>query len=457
MTEGVARLAYSVREGTVGAFRVQYRHGHDPGLQGSPVIRRIPTSWRVACLFGWLLLAALASGCGPEVIRHPVPSHLVEQAHVEGFGPIRTWGDQIGLLFGGDISRQTTRPAVPDDQRSVLALSGGGSRGAFGAGLLCGWTRRGDRPTFRIVTGISTGALIAPFAFLGSDYDDRLRAAFTTVGPGDIYILRIFTGLLRGDSLADNAPLLRLAEKFIDQEMLEAVAREHRRGRRLYVGTTNLDVQRPVVWDMGAIAASGQKDALKLFRRVLIASASIPVAFPPQYMTVQAQGQRYDEMHVDGGVTAEVFIWGFGDALPAVVRRQATMPATAPAHPPVRVYVIRNATVAPQYQAIAPRVMPIAARSIFTLINSQAVGDLYRVYSIVRWAGMEFHLAHIPDDDKPLSTEEFNKEEMNRLFKVGYELGKAGYPWKEYPPDFPEERKRRTATRPAEPAQAPGS
>lgn len=402
------------------------------------MFRQASTSWRFACPLVWFLLVALAPGCGPEVIRHPVPSHLVEQAHIEGYGRIRTWGDQIGLVFGGDIARQTTRPAVPDDQRSVLALSGGGSRGAFGAGLLCGWSSRGDRPTFRIVTGISTGALIAPFAFLGSDYDDRLRAAFTSVGPDDIYVLRILSGLLRGDSLADNAPLLRLVEKSIDQGLLEAVAREHRRGRRLYIGTTNLDVQRPVVWDMGAIATSGQKDALKLFRRVLIASASIPVAFSPQYVMVQAEGKRYDEMHVDGGVTAEVFIWGFGEALPAVMRRQATMPATQPAQPPICVYVIRNAAIAPQYQAIPPRVMPIAARSIFTLINSQAVGDLYRVYSIARWAGMDFRLAHIPDDDKPISSEEFNKQEMNRLFQVGYELGKAGYPWKEYPPDFPE-------------------
>ncbi len=401
------------------------------------MIRQRLPSCRAACLLGWLLLAALAPGCGPQTIRHPVPLHLVDQAHLEGYGQIRSWGDQIGLVFGGDTARATTRPAVPNDQRSVLALSGGGSRGAFGAGLLCGWSTRRDRPTFRIVTGISTGALIAPFAFLGSDYDDRLRDAFTTVGPDDIYVLRIFTGLLRGDSLADSAPLLRLAEKHIDQDMLTAIAREHRRGRRLYIGTTNLDAQRPVVWDMGAIAASGHKDALKLFRRVLIASASIPVAFPPQYMSVRAQDERYDEMHVDGGVTAEVFIWGFGDALPAVAHRPATMPAAPDAPPPIRVYVIRNATIAPQYRAIAPRVIPIAERSIFTLINSQAVGDLYRIYSIARWAGMEFRLAHIPDDDKPLSGEEFNKEEMNRLFSVGYKLGAGGYPWKAYPPDFP--------------------
>ncbi|HOD81439.1 MAG: Patatin-like phospholipase [Planctomycetes bacterium ADurb.Bin126] len=401
------------------------------------MIRQCLPSCRAACLLGWLLLTALAPGCGPETIRHPVPPHLVDQAHVEGYGQIRSWGDQIGLVFGGDTAHPTTRPAVPDDQRSVLALSGGGSRGAFGAGLLCGWSTRGDRPTFRIVTGISTGALIAPFAFLGSDYDARLRQAFTTVGPDDIYVLRIFTGLLRGDSLADNAPLLRLTEKYIDQDMLTAIAREHRRGRRLYIGTTNLDVQRPVVWDMGAIAASGHKDALKLFRRVLVASASIPVAFPPQYVTVQVLNERYDEMHVDGGVTAEVFIWGFGDALPAVVRRPATMPAAPPAKPPIRVYVIRNAAIAPQYQAIAPRVIPIAARSIFTLINSQALGDIYRVYNIVHGAGMEFLLAYIPDDDKPISSEEFNKQEMNRLFEVGYKLGQAGYDWKRYPPGFP--------------------
>jgi len=377
-----------------------------------------------------VFLLAGVGGCGPEVIRNPVPPELVDQAVIPGYGRIRTWGDQMGLVFGGQVARQTTRPAEPGGASEVLALSGGGSRGAFGAGLLCGWSARGDRPDFRIVTGISTGAIIAPFAFLGREYDAQLKEAYTQVGPEDIYLLRIFTGLLRGDSLADNAPLVRLVERYIGATMLAAIAREHAKGRRLYVGTTNMDTQRPVVWDMGAIASSGRPDALKLFRRVIIASASIPVAFPPVYLGVEAGGKKYDEMHVDGAVTSEVFIWGFGDAMP---------PASGqPSGVPIRVYVIRNAPIEPQYKTVSPRVFPIAERSIFTLINSQATGDLYRIYSITRWAGYKFYLAHIPDGDRPLSEEEFNKAEMNRLFDLGFGLGNKGYPWKRLPPGFPD-------------------
>ena len=183
--------------------------------------------------------------------------------------------DDIAIGAGGTLL--TICLARPGIRVDALVLSGGGSNGAFGAGFLNGWTKTGDRPTFKLVTGISTGALIAPFAFLGSDYDPRLEKLFTTVTNKDIYRIRSPFAVFKKDSLARTDPLALRIEEVIDEEILRAIAAEHRRGRRLFVGTTNLDAQRIVVWNMGAIATSGQPGAIDLFRQVLLASASIPV------------------------------------------------------------------------------------------------------------------------------------------------------------------------------------
>ena len=201
-----------------------------------------------------------------------------------------------------------------EPEANFLALSGGGGDGAFGAGILCGWTAAGTRPRFKLVTGISTGALIAPFAFLGPEYDARLKEAYTTMSDKDIYtvtsVVTLVLNLGKIEAAASTKPLAELLERLIDENMLRAIAAEHNKGRRLLVGTTQLDAQRLVIWNMGAIAASYHPDALKLFRQVLRASASIPVAFNPVYIKVKAAGQEYDEMHVDGGVKAQVMLYG---------------------------------------------------------------------------------------------------------------------------------------------------
>ena len=190
-----------------------------------------------------------------------------------------------------------------------LALSGGGDEGAFGAGVLCGWTAHGDRPQFKLVTGISTGALIAPFAFLGSSYDDTLRYLYTGITSKDIFRMKSLLTVLWRDAIADTKPLAKKLDQYVDEAMLAAVAAEHKKGRRLIIGTTQLDAQRLVLWNMGAIASSGDPEAIKLFRKILLTSASIPGAFPPQYIRVEAGGKRYEEMHVDGGTTAEVVLY----------------------------------------------------------------------------------------------------------------------------------------------------
>ena len=265
-----------------------------------------------------LLALALAS-CGAAIARNPVPISLESEATVVGVGsaPVRFWGDELPpnanqmvkekwaqvranrpeLLRGGK------RPVV-----NFLALSGGGSDGAFGAGLLSGWTASGTRPEFDVVTGVSTGALTAPFAFLGPKYDPALKRVFTESSTRDIAIARPVRGLLGGDALSSNAPLAKIVAYYVTEDFLAEIGAEHRKGRRLLIGTTNLDAERPVIWDMGQIAVSGGPDAIVLFRKVLLASAAIPAVFPPGFVKVAANGAVYEEMHVDGGATREVFL-----------------------------------------------------------------------------------------------------------------------------------------------------
>jgi hypothetical protein len=271
------------------------------------------TRWVVVCA-----VAGLAAGCS-TLPRNAVPTELMGKAGIPGMPDVRAPGGRPSVAMSQDLARSFKQespdefPLGPDGavHYAHLALSGGGANGAFGAGFLYGWTKTGKRPVFKIVTGVSTGALMAPFAFLGPAYDDALREFYTTTASRDIFlVLSFIPQLLGGESFADSAPLRALIERHVDAEFLRQIAQAHAAGRRLYVGTVDLDSQRLVVWNMGLIAASGRPEALALFRQVMLASASIPVAFPPVFFEVEAGGLRYDEMHVDGGVAANVFSSG---------------------------------------------------------------------------------------------------------------------------------------------------
>ncbi len=197
----------------------------------------------------------------------------------------------------------------PLPEANLLSVSGGGADGAYGAGLITGWTRSGTRPEFKLVTGISTGALTAPFAFLGSAWDAKLTAVYTEIKPADIFQKRGLTAAIWNDALSDSSPLWRLISRFADQEMLAAIAREYAKGRLLLIGTTDLDAGRPLFWNIGVIAASGQPQALELFRKILLASAAIPAFFPPVLFDVEVNGKHYQELHVDGGAIAQMFLY----------------------------------------------------------------------------------------------------------------------------------------------------
>jgi hypothetical protein len=382
-----------------------------------------------------LLIIFSLVGCA-SLPRDPVPPAFADKAAVLDGAQVRYWGDRappnIDALAAEKwaqvkatrtyLLKKGTRPQI-----SFLAISGGGSDGAFGAGLLVGWTALGSRPEFDIVTGISTGALSAPFAFLGPHYDEALRAVYTTYSTDQLVTKQPIRGLLGGEALASNAPLAQVIAGYVNDDFLKQVAHEHARGRRLLIGTTNLDAQRPVIWDMGKIASSGDPRALELFRNVLLASAAIPGVFPPVYINAQVDGQIREEMHVDGGTTNQVFL------LPTQIRSGA-MDAKLGINPVRRLYIIRNGRVAPEFKAVKASTLAIAGRSISTLIKTQGIGDLYQMYEFARQNHVDYNVAYIPGNFPDTSTEAFDPKYMSQLFELGYKLGKDGTEWKKTPP-----------------------
>lgn len=378
------------------------------------------------------------AGCAGSLPRNPVPFGMESDAAVVGMGgeTIRFWGDvpppNVDAMAKEKWAQvRASRRVLPKEGGrpvvSFLAISGGGADGAFGAGVLAGWTERGNRPEFDLVTGVSTGALTAPFAFLGPRYDDALKKVFTESTTSDIAIARPVRGLLGGESLASNAPLARVVAFYVNDGFLKEVAAEHMKGRRLLIGTTNLDAQRPVIWDMGKIASSGHPGAIELFRKVLLASAAIPAVFPPGFVEVAANGTVYEEMHVDGGATREVFL------LPTQILAK-NVDSTLNVKPIRRSYIIRNGRVGPEWKAVKPRTLSIAGRSISTLIKNQGIGDLYELYAFTKRNGVDYNLIYIPSNFADTSTQAFDPVYMTKLYDLGFQMASNGSSWKKVPP-----------------------
>jgi len=377
----------------------------------------------------------LAAGCATLTPRNVLPQADAGLVEPQGFHNIRFWGDaparEIQAIMMADAPKTDSRRSSAAERHppvsNLLAISGGADDGAFGAGLLVGWSDAGTRPVFDLVTGVSSGALIAPFVFLGREYDGQLRDIFTKYGRKDIFTYNVH-GLIEGSALADDAPLAKLIETYVDEAFLQEIAKARLQGRILLIGTTNLDTQRPVLWDMGRIAMSHNRNALSLFRKILLASATLPGVFPPVRIQVQVGGQNYDELHVDGGVTRQVFI------APSIFSfvthgEKPGRPATKP-----RLYVIRNGKIDPEWQSVSENVVSITQRSIATLIKNQGIGDLYRIYSITKASGIDFNLASIPPDFTETSDEPFDQKYMIALFNRGYDLASHGYSWVKAPP-----------------------
>jgi predicted acylesterase/phospholipase RssA len=392
--------------------------------------------------FGLLTLVSLCMGSGCATLpRTAVPVDNIYDVTVPNMPDIRAWGGEFSPAFQRDFIESTRQEVVASlyehgspRNYAALAVSGGGADGAFGAGFLNGWSASGTRPDFKMVTGISTGGLIAPFAFLGADYDAKLKKVFTTISTENIIKMNsIFSILFRSEAFAGSKPLQDLIAGTIDEEMLKAIAERYEQGYRLFIGTTNMDAQRLVVWNMGKIATYGTPQALDLFHKIMVASASIPVALPPVMIEVEMNGHRYDEMHTDGGTFAQVFFHtGIVDLGAAAESAGIDKLLTSD------LYVIRNGYLDPETRQIDRKLSDISGRALSTMIKTAAKNDLYRIYTFTLRDDIRFHYVDIPAEHFSESDELFDLAEMNRLYDVGYELGISKDNWQDQPPGFEE-------------------
>jgi Patatin-like phospholipase len=393
------------------------------------------------------LLERLLPGIGRHRGREPtvaierfnaLPEALLESAVVSGFEGVRMWGDVYTQAFEDSLIKKNKaiRKAAeaginPSSlhKADFLALSGGGDKGAFSAGVLSGWSERGDRPTFEVVTGVSAGALAAPFAFLGKAHDTCLRDIYTEYGAAHLYRSRGLRGFF-SDALNDTTRLDALIRSYVTEDFLDLIAEEHGKGRRLLVLTTNLDAQRQVIWALSAIAASGNPGRRDLFVKVLRASSALPGVFPPVRIDVRAGGRTYDELHVDGGVTAElVFIPPESQILHIEdmvfpERRERTL------------WVIENGKLGPEYAAIDLNILPLALRAVQTMVKYQVIDNLLALALITRNNKGKFFFNAIPPSFNPKPHSLFDRGYARELFEVGRQVGLSGK-WFASPPSSP--------------------
>jgi hypothetical protein len=390
-------------------------------------------SW-ARSVFSVLLLASTIGACAALERQPAVPVNLTEQATVLGIPNARFWPDTQGPALMQEAGEALARERAaqggasgPLPPANFLAVSGGSDNGALAAGLLVGWSDSGSRPSFKLVTGVSTGSLVAPFAFLGPAYDQQLRAVYTGIGPENVYEQRGLLSAVFNESLADTAPLFLLISRYANGDMLAAIANEYKRGRLLLIGTTNLDVQRPVIWNIGAIAASGRPEALDLFRKILLASAAVPGLFPPVLIDVEAGGLHYQEMHVDGGAVAQTFLYPPQIGLFVNLRQG---PLARERH----AYVIRCGRLDPDWASVDRRLLTITGRAISTMIHYSGYNDILRIYSTAQRDGVDYNLAYIEPDFTVEHRENFDPAYMRALFDYGYEKAINGHPWHKTPP-----------------------
>ena len=382
-------------------------------------------------------VAALLPGCASPQRGPSVPVGGGAHATVLGIPNERffpaTGVAPIEAEFNDAVARlRRTRGLAanaPMPELNLLAVSGGGENGAFGAGLLCGWTEHGGRPTFELVTGISTGALIAPFAYLGTGYDAPLSTMYTGLTPDKVLVKRGITAAFFDDAMADNHPLFVTISGYVNESLMAAIAKAYDGGRLLLIVSTDLDAQQPVIWNVGAIARSGHPRALDTIRRVLLASSAMPAAFPPTMFDVTLDGKPYQEMHVDGGAFAQTFLYPA-----AVMRQREERMRRGEQVIPVRAYVIRNGRLDPDWASVDRRTLSIAERAISTMTTASGYNDVVRIYNNTQRDGIEYNLAFIGTDFTQKLPKPFDPDYMHALYDYGYQRGRSGYSWAHKPP-----------------------
>ena len=385
---------------------------------------------RRVALGGLVALGIALSGCASMDPRVPYTGAESASADVPGMGGVRFYADAPAYVFDRFRRDVYAQAAARHEPVTFLALSSGGSDGAFGAGFLKGLTESRQRPQFTIVSGVSTGALMAPFAFLGPSYDATLEDLYTSgFAASLVKNVSVLNGVF-GNALVDNDRLGHLIARYISQDILDAVAAEHRKGRRLLVVTTNIDAQRSVIWDMGAIAASRSPAALPLFRQVLAASASIPALFPPRLIEVEAGGRSFQEMHVDGAAVRQVYVAPdeviFGGARATDGGQLKDL------------YILVNNKLDPSFQVVENATVAVAARALSTVLKREGRNNVLSSYTYAASHGIGYHLAYIDADapDAPAgdATEQFSTSYMQGVFMRGEAAGRSSAPWASRPP-----------------------
>jgi hypothetical protein len=391
--------------------------------------RRLP----IVTLCALAILLTLTA-CGSVPDRRPVTEGKETLPTISGLPEnARFWGDEVPEELLQSLNQVTPAQAREglsswlENEINFIGISGGGQDGAFGAGVINGWTASGTRPEFQIVTGISTGALSAPFIFLGSDYDDELAAVYTLYGTSDLLDERGWLEAATSDALYDTTKLRNVIKSFVDDTMVRRMAEQHERGRRLFIGTTHMDAGRPVIWSLTEIARSDYPRKKELIVSILLASSAVPGAFPPVLINVEINGEQYDELHADGGTVSQVFIYrpgiNFGDLLKKLGIKKSH-----------NVYVIRNSKLRAAWNPLEPSVFRMVGSALSTLIRSQGSGDVTQIYWLTKRDGATFNLTYIPEDFELQPDEPFDRRYMTALYKLGYEMARTGNPWESAPP-----------------------
>lgn len=385
-----------------------------------------------------VVFALVLTGCVRTVAHRPLSAAEYQKTDFSALAAERFWGDvepenieagfrdeaaQLTQIFP-DAVDATTDGAL---RRSLLAISGGSANGAFGVGVLAGWTESGQRPEFSVVTGISTGAMIAPFAFLGPDYDDTLVEIYSSVEQEDIFLFRWLTSLFFRSAIADVRPLKRLVNTYVTPELVEKIAEEHRQLRKLFIVTTHFDAMRPMVWDIGAIAVRRGRDAVPLIRQIILASASIPVLFPPVPIEIDVDNKRFTELHVDGAVSTQVF------AYPAQMQI-GRLDKNLGINYRRDIYVIQNSNVSLEYEPSSVRVVPIAWRAMMGLLTSKINTDVERIYFLANRDRIDFNMVSIPEEFRADRSSDFDPVYMKDLLELGRDVGRQGDFWFDKPP-----------------------
>ncbi len=393
-----------------------------------------------------LAVAMALAGCAAPPARTGYGEIQALLATVPDMGAVRFPADAVSpwrKLVATAAAAAKARHA----RTAILALSGGGEDGAFGAGFLVGLDGSGRRPDYAIVTGVSSGALMAPFVFLGPAHDATLKSLFTDGYAAALGKDPSVVDALVGDSLISDDRLGDLVSRFVTRELLDAIAAEHRKGRRLVVVTTDLDSETSMAWDMGAIASDPAPRALDLFRDVLAASATVPALFRPRLIEVTDGRRSFKEMHVDGGVKRQLYAGPDG-----VVHGKGLAPGIDD------VYLVLNNRIDPGLRVTTDTTFGVGGRAVTALLKQEGVENVLAASDYAIRNGAAFHLAaiapYVPVKAAGDGRDAFDTNRMRRMYRHGDSLGRSPAPWAAVPPLYVGPEAIEAPLKPTPPARA---